>query len=608
MKNSRVTGLMMRVTVVVTMIVLMTGSAGAATVYWNVASGDWDTDANWTGGTPTSSDDVYIRNDGTATITTAATCNNLNLGRSGNGDGSCILAPVGSLNVGAIEYIGGWSGNTNLNIGYFTQNGGANTTPTLLLGNGTTEGQYALNGGMLSCSSYESIGYSYTGTLIQSSGINVSPSIYIGHNLSGIGVYNLDGGEMRLSAGLYAGFYGTGIVNQTSGIITNSGAITVGRYAGSTGTYNLSNGQIIAKGLYLGSEGAGSFYQSGGTNRSSGDILIGSSSGGVGYYEMSGGELYVTVNNYGLFVGFTAGATGTFVQVGGTVYVTQSPLQIGKTGSSSTYKLGGSGRLELAKSEVIFSDGTFIQTGGVNNVGGTLQISSNGVFRGWGVVKTADNNRLFNNGIIIADGYGDVDRTLFITNYDYVYHASANGSEGTNGYYAVNHGKLILTPVSTTNAAPYWKHPYWGVLSGYKDLVNSFDMKVNSKTNDGRFFGSLYATNHTAVPLFDPSSKIIGIWGIENDPNQPLGVTSADLTFRYDHVAAASQGIAESDLKVYYNLGGATDSWTQVTSYGVDTVNNKITASNVTDVIAFFAVGDGIVDPLPPAGGVITIK
>ena len=41
----------------------------AASYYWSVSSGDWSTAFNWGGTEPTSSDDAYIQNGGTANIT-----------------------------------------------------------------------------------------------------------------------------------------------------------------------------------------------------------------------------------------------------------------------------------------------------------------------------------------------------------------------------------------------------------------------------------------------------------------------------------------------------------------------------------------------------------
>ncbi len=645
-----------RVAFVLTGILLISGSVLAATVKWNAVSGDWAAGSNWDVGTkPTVVDTAYINNDGTSTVTTVETVANLTIGA-----GHCVVN-AGNLTVSSVTKFTGASlgtctlegGNMSLSQlyipydsgqrGNFIQNGGTNEisvnyfqiprrgtgsyilnagkliSGTLKIGaynNGT--GTFTQVGGIYTNSGITigeysgSLGtYNLTNGLLSSRGIYVGSSgvgffnqyggtnrlqyekaFILGSSVAGIGTYNLYGGELFLNNGYVAvGLSGNGTVNQTSGIYSNTSEATyIGKSANSEGTYNLSGGRIFTRDFYLGYKGSGSFYQSGGTNTVTRRCRIGASAGGTGYYEMSGGLLNVT-NSQDLCVGYDTTGTGTFVQVGGAVYA-GSTLSVGNQGAHGTYRLGG-GTLAMAGSEYIYSGCTFIQTGGVHNIGGSLHILSNGVFRGWGDVNANSAAHLYMNGIIVADGYG-FDHTLFITNYDYVDRADANGSEGTNGYYAVNHGKLMLADFATENTVSHW-----GGQSGQDDLVNSFSMHFDSRTDDGRLSGVLYATNNTEVPVFDSSAKIIGIWGLD-DPVDSVDV-QADITFRYDHIAAALQGIAETDLKIYCNPGGATDSWKQVVSYGVDIVNNKITASNITDVTAFFAVGDSF-----PESGTVT--
>ena len=43
---------------------LMVAHSQAADTYWQVANGNWDTDAYWTANEPTSSDKAYINNGG----------------------------------------------------------------------------------------------------------------------------------------------------------------------------------------------------------------------------------------------------------------------------------------------------------------------------------------------------------------------------------------------------------------------------------------------------------------------------------------------------------------------------------------------------------------
>jgi hypothetical protein len=65
-----------------TAILLLTSSlASAADRYWSVLTGDWSTGTNWGDTEPTSSNNAYITNGGTATInSTGEACKHLYLG------------------------------------------------------------------------------------------------------------------------------------------------------------------------------------------------------------------------------------------------------------------------------------------------------------------------------------------------------------------------------------------------------------------------------------------------------------------------------------------------------------------------------------------------
>jgi len=187
------------------------------------------------------------------------------------------------------------------------------------------------------------------------------------------------------------------------------------------------------------------------------------------------------------------------------------------------------------------------------------------------------------NGIVEANGGGD-NRTLAITNYSAIGNTMANGTEETNGWYAVNHGRLVLKPIPVSGYEP---GKYWADNTTL-DLVNA--VKLQLFASSGSIQGSLYAPDHVDVPKM--SGSPVGIWRFEGVTANP-----AHLTFRYDHAAAVALGVAEGDLKVYSHAGAADDKWTQITEYGIDTGLNTIVASNMTS-LAFFAVGDNIQSPL----------
>ncbi len=289
--------------------------------------------------------------------------------------------------------------------------------------------------------------------------------------------------------------------------------------------------------------------------------------------------------------------TCALVQVGGTVNV-DGNLFLGYYNNlrHGTYKLGG-GTLEVSGNERISPDCSFIQTGGVHNIGTYLYLYTNAVFRGWGVVKTS-NGHLDSSGTIVGDGYG-VDHSLVITNYDRLSIATANPAEGTNGFYAVNHGKLTLTPIPTSGSSAYQT---WGGY-GAPTLINAVQFSGISMTDHGTLLGSLYAIDNSEVPEYGRSSKIAGIWGFDDSADSVGG--TADMKFRYDQVAVSNLGLDEASISMSYNAGGVDDDWEVVTNVTRDTAANTITLNDVNPV-GFFALGD--VQPGAPRGTTIIIR
>ena len=166
--------------------------------YWNVTSGDWsDTiPCPWNPSPePSSSDDAYIENGGTATISSPGQiCGDLTLG--------------GSTGSGTIEMLNGDLSTTtaflgNSGTGVFSQSGGTNITGTLFVGPfpSTGNGSYTLSGsGLLSVES-EWVGCYGTGSFTQTGGIHTVSFLHVGgyaslanatFNLSGSGVLIAD--------------------------------------------------------------------------------------------------------------------------------------------------------------------------------------------------------------------------------------------------------------------------------------------------------------------------------------------------------------------------------------------------------------------------------
>ena len=521
---------------------LLSLSAVGAVYNWDNGSGDgkWATATNWNSTeldntVPQSDDTTYIGVNpgvlyGTSVVYQAgAVSGNIMLGYNSSTKGE-LQINGGALTVGGNLNIG-WSG-----TGVLSVVSGQLQVNQFAIGQiaGKPGGTLIQDGGLISCSVLEA-GLNAQGGVIQNGGTNVvSSSLRLGRFASGPGLYMLNGGELKPKY-LYIGngTSATGIVQQTAGLlnITNSN-VFLSYAAGSFGKYKLDGGKISTVQAIVGSaeNSTGVFIQTGGTN-SMRDLIIGS---------------------YG---------TGSY-------YLTGGVLEIGR-GSSSGYispAFRGPGSLYIGNSN---STGVVRSYPGTANTYLTLgwfaSAASNGVVRGWGIFNLIGS--INNSGRIIADGYG-TDRDLDFSEMSYVtYNSFANTT--SNGWYAVNHGRLILP--STLSANP----TYWGER-GNQDLVNSvkFDLSGIDSID-----GSLLATDHGAVSngLFKP----VGVWEFGNVSK------TGTMTFLYDVATVADVGIEENRLYVWKYSGGA---WQDVTAVGgLDTAANTITTISV-DPNGMFAV------------------
>ena len=340
---------------VLLMAAVMSSSAlaRAATLTWQVASGDWMAASNWSGGAlPTSPDTALVDNGGTASVTQVGPiCNTLALGDS-TGAGALNMT-AGSLGVGFNLYCG------QSGVGTFAQSGGTTTVYDSYLGyNSGSNGSYNLSGGSLAEYSL-CVGNSGTGAFTQSGGTNKLSAIPFLDSTHAIGLLCLgystgSSGSYNLSAGLLTsqietvGFFGSGTFNQSGG--TNSITLPhfntpddlplcLGYNGGSNGCYTLGGSAVLsAQGECLGFFGTGTFTQSGGRN----DV----------------GELYIN--------------RGTYTQSGGTNTV-NGRLSLGSpfVPSSATYNLDG-GLLIVPWFNYINSYGVIAA---FNFNGGTLQAS-----------------------------------------------------------------------------------------------------------------------------------------------------------------------------------------------------------------------------------------
>ena len=298
----------------------------------------------------------YVGNGGTGSFTHSAgtntLANNLYLGYNPADRGTYNLSGTGVLSVfdgqsdgvcpPTSEYVG-YSG-----TGLFTQSGGSNSiycwysTSGLYVGyNSGSTGIYTLSGGTLSVTcGYEAaefVGYSGTGTFLQSGGTNnvastqnLGGSLCLGWNSGASGTYNLSGTGTLKASYFAGGRHWHGGFSQSGGT-ANVGGIDVGRSG--TGTVAQSAGTIATGEVTVGVSGTGVFSQSGGVTTISNYLTLGYNPGSNGTSLLSGaGRLSAPTET----IGSDPAATALFDQSGGTN--TTNYLAIGTGGC---YQLSG---------------------------------------------------------------------------------------------------------------------------------------------------------------------------------------------------------------------------------------------------------------------------
>ncbi len=206
------------------------------------------------------------------------------------------------------------------------------------------------------------LGFGGNGRFVQSGGTHiVDETIYLASPLSGVagtGIYQMDGGTLSAGTLLVLGNSGgVGTFNHTSGFVSMlaGGVLSLGNNATSTGYYNLAGGTFSSVFENIGAGGVGTFVQTGGTHLSTSQV-IGLNSGALASYSLSGGS--DRLNR--MYIGFNSGAVGT-LSLSNNASLTINNLVAGTVEMS----VGQSGA------------GTFLQTGGVGTLGGTLYLGNN---------------------------------------------------------------------------------------------------------------------------------------------------------------------------------------------------------------------------------------
>ena len=425
------------------------------------------------------------------------------VGNQGNTSGANfgLLNPQGTytLNGGELSTIDEVLGDQS--VGYFVQNGGSNSTQSLLIGFGNAKyspvGVYELNSGTLTvCCSSEGIGFGAgtNGLFSQSGGLNQTLEIVLGN--SGSGTYSLSAGTLDVGT-LTVGQSGTGLFNQTGGTVnmqftldgfTAAGSLDVG--SNGNGTYNLgcSNGSASTClgagilnagneyiGLTVGTALVGTFNQyAGTTNTLAAGRTLNVGEDGKGVYNLYGGTLAANYENIG-----EDAATGTFNQSGGKNAIVASSsagtgaLNVGANGIG-VYNLSGPSTginpttLDAVTESVGYGigKGTFNQSGGINNVSGTLTVgggdvgTSQGFYNLSGGVLNAKNEMIGNNfvttsaltqGFVQTGGSNTVSGTVTI--------GASSGVQNALGLYGLENGTLTAGNITVGSAGIFALNP-----------------------------------------------------------------------------------------------------------------------------------------------------
>ena len=474
--------------------------------FWTLpSSGTWDGGGSWSGGAvPGASDDVFITDEITKTITGPAsattinslTIDNQDLTNSGGAGTTTVNLSTGDLTVTDGFVIGSTatdSGTSILNLGGSTLNVGGDTT--ILAGGSLVEqagtfnptGAVNLAGGTLSLDSIGSVTPNWTSGKLQitgNSGLSVSLNGSLGPNPISIDanktlevikdltinpsvIFDVDGGTV-IAENLTA-FLGTinadsGTVNVAStflnqGTVNLAGAdVNVHTFDASAVAPNFTGGKLtIHGGSYIpfagvpdfsldGASGGPTFELiNGGTANITGDISV-APTNDAGLSVLSGSSLSMGGD---LLIGQTKGdsdSTTTFSGVGTTVDVSGNFLM--GTGSTSG---------DTARNLLVVEDGAALTVDGDTTLGSNARVELTGgsiTTDSWarlGFSQFAHNGGTLNiDGGVFSSGtsnyiLGGVDRPVVnLTN-------GASQAGGTNSNADINNGELHVLSGSSLN-------------------------------------------------------------------------------------------------------------------------------------------------------------
>lgn len=411
---------------------------------------------------------------------------------------------------------------------------------------------------------------------------NANRDLTVGGHASGVGTFVQNGGLVR--GRMHIGLDGTGTVEVAGGVcqggiafvgvnsegrlLVRGGVVSNTVYCGwqgkAHGVLEMRGGTLKGD-VIIGREGSGELLFRGGWFAGS-NLTLGSENGGDGNLDVNATDL-LTVNNTFL-CGLGGRGTATlhsnmqqlYLNIGGNPdNVSEVTILEGATNQVGiSCNVGGYPELVPGGNTTnLLGYGILTLRGGTVHFYGDSSSENFYIGRyadGWGCLRgygkiapknpgTTNIRIAGGNCIICADGEGveralDLNECVNITNY----FGEANAATSTNGWYAVNKGRVLYprTWFGTASAercigdSPYAARPRF---------VNSVRCSFTGVSGNNSFFrGGLYATDCESIPAGLPPGDVIGVWafGLFKSLNGSAKVSfsTALPTFRYDHTKA----------------------------------------------------------------------
>lgn len=414
---------------------------------------------------------------------------------------------------------------------------------------------------------------------------------------------------------LFVGNAGEGRIDNW-GAMTVNRKFTIGRNVGGRGVFHLHKGAqltkkyIRGKNLLIGFKSEGSLILDDDLALQTGDtVTLGDQPNAVGHLELN--ESATLTCPGGVYVGAGLAATGTvemtgtsrIVGAGGDFAIGQGTNAAGRATLSDSSRLegfaklligvtsGATGLLQLRGGEVSLPGGG----GGVWSLYiGSDGASTKGVVRGWGnFLQSTQTLRLTPFGQIVADGEGemrDLDFGWFRT-----VGTSATGQPntcGTNGWYAVNKGRLRYPHQQDNSQTKYrisGDYPYRTAPT----LVNSFAFDLTGRTEGKFLHADLYASDREDIPaglgsvLTGHTNRIAGVlhagyFTTTVSSNATVATksdfTSGTISWRYDQTGLDP----EWTVMIYRHDGTDTGAWQRVYRGAFDAATTVLTTDAFT--------------------------